>query len=70
MNNKSDLRYLWLFLVLLILHLVEYMPCYIYIIYLLQTHNQTIILNPSATQEDKSAKCLTKCHNQKTHKTQ
>jgi hypothetical protein len=43
---------------------------YFYIIYLLQIHNQTIILNPSATQEDKSAKCLTKHLNQKTHKTQ
>jgi hypothetical protein len=42
--------------------------CYIYIIYLMQTHNETIILNPGTTQEDKSAKCLTKHHNQKTHK--
>jgi hypothetical protein len=43
MNNKSDLRYLWLFLVLLILHIVEYIPL-LYLHYLLAANTQQTII--------------------------
>ena len=60
MINKSDLRYLWLFLVLLILHLVEYIPL-LYLYQLLAANTQKpIIINPNAMQETKISKVFDK----------
>jgi hypothetical protein len=53
MINKSGLRYLWLFLVLLILHIDEYIS-FLYLHYLLASNtHKTNTINPNATQETK-----------------
>jgi hypothetical protein len=57
---KLDLRYLWLFLVLFVLHLVEYIPL-LYLYHLLAANTQrTITINPTKLKKTKICKVFDK----------